>query len=159
MSWSMHLLARAMAGALVISVLLGGPTVAQSPAPASSAPTPSPAPSLRFPPMQFAGGDAAQLVFASTCGIWGRDPITLHGEGGAGTADLVVTFATYDEEAAQWTGTVVGSFTGTNGVTVPVEEQPALIYYDFDLGHWMLVASWAAQIPASACAPGSPAPS
>jgi hypothetical protein len=158
MSRSMHLLARAMLIAIATSMLLVSPDLAQSPA-SSSAPTPSPQPSSLFPRMQFAGGDASQLVFTSTCGVWGHDPIALHGVGGAGTADLVVTFATYDEEAAQWAGTVVGSFTGTNGVTVPVEEQPALIYYDFDLGRWMLVASWAAQIPASACAPGSPAPS
>ncbi len=159
MSRSTQMLARAVVAAVAMALMPVGTIGAQSPAPASSAPTPSPAPSLLFPPMQFAGGDATQLVFTSSCGIWGRDAISLHGEGGAGSTDLVVTFSTYDAEAAQWSGSVVGSFTGTNGVTVPVDTQPALIYYDFDLGRWMLVASWAAQIPASACATGSPSPS
>lgn len=154
--------ARAALAALAMTALLAGGLSAQSPvppsAPASCDPlgavcaTPSPEPGIEWPPMQFAGGDAVQVMaFTSTCGVWGRDPITLHGAGEAGTAELVVTFDQYDTEAAQWFGRVTGTHTGTNGVTVTIDDA-ALIYYDFDLGRWVLVASLAAQIQASACA-------
>ncbi len=81
----------------------------------------------------------------------GGGSITLTGAGEAGTAVHVVTFDSYDAEAAQWFGRVTGTYTGKNGVTAPVDDA-ALIYYDFDLGQWVLVAGWATQIPARACA-------
>ena len=146
--------------ALAMTVLLAGPLSAQSPAPPSApcdplgavCATPSPEPGIEWPPMQFAGDNAGHdLAFTSNCGVWGQDPITLNGAGEAGSAELVVTFDQYDSDAAQWFGRVTGTYTGTNGVTVPVDDA-ALIYYDFDLGRWVLVASWAGQIPASACA-------
>jgi hypothetical protein len=158
--------ALAAIAALAMTLLLAGGVSARSPAPPSApptcdplgaaCPTPTPDSGIEWPPMQFGGGDPGQLmVFTSTCGVWGQDPITLHGEGEAGTAELVVTFDQYDAEAAQWFGRVTGTHTGTNGVTVPVDDA-ALIYYDFDLGRWVLVASVAAQIQASACAAPSP---
>ena len=121
------------------------------------APTPTPDSGIAWPPMRFEGGDPSLLVFTSDCGVWGRDPITLHGEGGAGSADIVVTFDTYEEESFQWFGRVTGSTTAPNGYTGPVDD-PALIYYDME-GRWILVAGPAGQIPAHGCAPMSPAPS
>ena len=155
---------RRVAGlALVVGLLIPGGVAAQSPV-ASAPPTPPPTPrptdssGIEWPPMAFAGGDPSLLVFTSTCGIWGQDPITLQGTGGAGSAELVVAFDTYDSEAAQWFGRVTGTTTGTNGYTAAVDEG-AIIYHDFDLGRWVLVASVAGQIPAMACASASPGPS
>jgi hypothetical protein len=150
---------------IVSLVLLGGllaaPVASQSPVPSvpspTLAPTPTPDSGIDWPPMRFEGGDPGLLVFTSDCGVWGRDPITLHGEGAAGSADIVVTFDTYDQEAFQWFGRVTGSQTGANGYTSSVDEG-ALIYYDMD-GHWILVAGPAGQIPAHGCAPMSPDPS
>ena len=119
--------------------------------PASQAcPTPSPEASTLFPPMQFSGGDPSSLVITSTCGVWGRDAITLYGEGDAGTARLEVTFSDYDAEAAQWFGRVTGTFTAANG-TVEQVDDAALVYYAFDTGRWMLVARHAEQILATGC--------
>ncbi len=141
--------------------LLAVPAGAQSPVPSVPPPTTAPTPTadsgIDWPPMRFEGGDPGLLVFTSDCGVWGRDPITLHGEGAAGYADLVVTFDTYEEESFQWFGSVTGSQTGANGYTSPVDD-PALIYYDMD-GHWILVAGPAGQIPAHGCASMSPEPS
>jgi hypothetical protein len=146
---------------VLLAGLLTVPIAAQSPMPSvpppTIAPTPTPDSGIDWPPMRFEGGDPGLLAFTSDCGVWGRDPITLHGEGAAGSADLVVTFDTYDQEAFQWFGRVTGSQTGTNGYTSPVDEG-ALIYYDMD-GHWILVAGPAGQIPAHGCAPMSPEPS
>lgn len=146
---------------LIVGLLVAVPVAAQSGVPSLPSPTIAPTPTadsgIEWPPMRFEGGDPGLLVFASDCGVWGRDAISLHGEGGAGSADLVVTFDTYDQEAFQWFGRVTGSQTGTNGYTSPVDEG-ALIYYDMD-GHWMLVAGPAGQIPAHGCAPMSPDPS
>lgn len=146
--------------ALVVGLVVPAGTMAQSPAPPSTAPTPAPTDDsgIDWPPMGFEGTPAGQpFTFTSDCGVWGRDPITLHGEGGGWTIDLVVAFDTYDQEAFQWFGRVTGSSTAPNGFTATIDE-PALVYYDMD-GRWMLVASWAAQIPAHGCAPMSPAPS
>jgi hypothetical protein len=108
--------------------------------------------------MMFEGTDPGGLLtFTSDCGVWGQDPITLHGEGEAGSADLVVTFDTYEQESFQWFGRVTGSTTAPNGYTAPVDDG-ALIYYDMD-GHWILVAGPAGQIPARACVSPSPDPS
>ena len=143
------------------AALASMPVAAQSPRPSvppgAIASTPAPDSGIVWPEMGFAGGDPAHLAWTSDCGIWGRSPITLHGEGGSGSADIVVTFDTYDAEAFQWSGHVTGTQTGTNGVTVPVDDV-ALIYYDMD-GHWVLVAGPAGQIPAHGCAPMSPEPS
>src|SRR5262249_10643046 len=135
----------------------------QSPAPsvtATPAPTPSPTSGSEWPSMGFAGTPVGQpYSFTSDCGVWGRDPITLHGEGGGWTIDMVVTFDTYDQEAFQWSGRATGSSTAPNGVTGPIDE-PALVYDDMD-GHWILVASYAGQIPAHGCdpLPSEPPPS
>jgi hypothetical protein len=64
-------------------------------------------------------------------------------------------FDTYDPETSQWSGRVTGTVTGTNGVTSQIDTV-ALIYYDFGLGRWILVAGNAGQIPARACAAPSP---
>jgi hypothetical protein len=153
-----------LAGVVSLCVVLGllaMPVAAQSPAPSSPpptiAPTPTPDSGIDWPPMMFEGGDPGLLVFTSDCGVWGQDPIRLQGVGAAGSADIVVTFDTYDAEAFQWFGRVTGTQTGANGYTSPVDEG-ALIYYDMD-GHWILVAGPAGQIPAHGCAPASPAPS
>lgn len=149
-------------GLLVPGLLVPMAVAGQSPVAPSSAPTPAPTPTddsgIEWPPMGFEGVPPGQpFAFTSDCGVWGRDPITLHGEGGGWTIDLVVTFDTYDAEAFQWFGRVTGASTAPNGVTVPIDEA-ALVYYDMD-GRWMLVASWAAQIPGRGCAPMSPPPS
>lgn len=153
-----------IAGIVPLVLLAGlspGSAAAQSPEPSvpppTIAPTPTPDSGIEWPPMRFEGGDPGLLVFTSDCGVWGQDPITLHGEGAAGSADIVVSFDTYDQEAFQWFGRVTGSQTGANGYTSAVDEG-ALIYYDMD-GSWMLVAGPAGQIPARGCAPMSPAPS
>jgi hypothetical protein len=148
---------------LAMTLLLAGPVAAQSPAPPSlPLPTPMPTPTqdtgIEWPSMEFEGGSPDLLVFTSDCGVWGQDPITLHGQGAAGSAELVVTFSEYIDGDAQWFGRVTGTLTGPNGFTSPVDEG-ALIYYDFGTGHWILVASSAAQIPAKACDDASPAPS
>jgi hypothetical protein len=142
--------------------VLSVPVVAQSPVPSDPpptiAPTPTPDSGIDWPPMMFEGTDPGGLMsFTSDCGVWGQDPITLHGEGEAGSADLVVTFDTYDGEAFQWFGQVTGTQTWPTGVTEPVGGA-ALIYYDMD-GGWILVAGPAGQIPAHGCAPMSPDPS
>jgi hypothetical protein len=151
-------LARIVWLALVMG-LLSVPVAAQSAAPSmpppTIAPTPTPDSGIDWPPMGFAGTPPAQpFSFTSDCGVWGQDPITLRGEGGGWAFDLVVTFDTYDQEAFQWFGTVTGTSNAPNGTVTPIDEG-ALIYYDMD-GHWILVASWAAQIPAHGCAPMSP---
>jgi hypothetical protein len=153
-----------MAGIVTLALVAGlasVPVAAQAPAPSvpvpTIAPTPTPDSGIVWPPMGFEGGDPAHLAWTSACGIWGQSAIALHGEGGSGSADIVVTFDTYDADAFQWVGHVTGSQTGTNGVTVPVDDV-ALIYYDMD-GRWVLVAGPAGQIPAYACAPMSPMPS
>ena len=142
--------------------LLGVPVVAQSTAPASPPPTVAPTPTsdsgIEWPPMGFQGTPPGQpFSFTSDCGVWGRDPIALHGQGGGWTFDLVVTFDTYDAEAFQWFGRVTGTSVAPNGNSGAIDD-PALIYYDMD-GHWILVAGPAGQIPAHGCAPMSPSPS
>jgi hypothetical protein len=150
-----------LAVALMVGLLLPGAAAAQSPAPPSVPPTPAPTDDsgIVWPPMGFEGTPAGQpFAFTSGCGVWGEDPIALHGEGGGWTIDLVTTFDTYDPEAFQWFGRVTGSSTAPNGVTNPIDE-PALVYYDMGGGRWVLVASFAAQIPAHGCADPSVPPS
>jgi hypothetical protein len=154
-----------MVVALAIGLLVPAGAASQSSAPAPSvaptptiAPTPTPDSGIDWPRMGFEGTPPGQpFSFTSDCGVWGRDPIALHGEGGGWTFDLVVTFDTYDDEAFQWFGRVTGSSTAPNGYTAAIDE-PALVYYDMD-GRWMLVASWAAQVPAHGCGPASLPPS
>jgi hypothetical protein len=145
---------------LAVGIIVPTGAMAQSPAPPSSAPTPAPTDDsgIDWPPMGFEGVPPGQpFTFTSDCGVWGRDPITLHGEGGGWTFDLVVTFDTYDQEAFQWFGRVTGSSIAPNGITAAIDE-PALVYYDME-GGWMLVASWAAQVRAHGCALPSTEPS
>lgn len=163
--WTTGAARAALAGlaALTTTLLLAGAIGAQSPAPPSpqptcgpgpmTCPTPTPDSGIEWPPMRFEGSSLGQMmVFTSSCGVWGQDPIALHGEGQAGSAELVVTFDQYETESSQWFGRVTGSYTAPNGNTTPVDDA-ALIYYAFDLGRWVLVASHAAQVVASACAP------
>ena len=155
---------RAMPALIAIALLTAaGGGAAQSPVPSSAVPTPIPTPiddsGIDWPPMEFVGSDpAGQLTFTSECVAWGTGPIALHGEGSAGSTDLVVVLTEYESDASQWHGTVTGTFTGPNGVTVAIGPEGALIYYDFDLGQWTLVASWAGQIKADGCAMPSPSP-
>ena len=143
--------------------LLAMPVAAQSPGPPTLppptvAPTPTPDSGIDWPPMGFAGTPPGQpFSFTSDCGIWGQIPHHPSRRGRRRTFDLVVTFDTYDQEAFQWFGNVTGTSHAPNGNVTPIDEG-ALIYYDMD-GHWILVASWAAQIPAHGCAPMSPEPS
>jgi len=147
--------------ALALSLLAPMAVVAQSPVTTSPAPTPAATDDsgIDWPPMGFDGTPPGQpFSFTSDCGVWGRDPVTLHGEGGGWTIDLVTTFDTYDQESFQWFGRVAGSSTAPNGFTSPIDE-PALVSYDMDGGRWVLVASYAAQIPAHGCADPSVPPS
>ena len=154
-----------MAGIVSLALaagLLAGPAAAQSSVPSVPPPTIAPTPTadsgIDWPPMGFAGTPPGQpFSFTSDCGVWGRDPITLRGEGGGWAFDLVVTFDTYDPEAFQWFGTVTGTSHAPNGTVTEIDEG-AIVYYDME-GSWILVASWAAQIPAHGCAPASAEPS
>jgi hypothetical protein len=146
-----------LAGGLSAQSLAPAPSLPRCAQPGPTCPTPTPDSGIVWPSMEFEGGDASQLAFTSTCGIWGTSPITLTGEGAAGSAVHTVTFDHYEPESSQWFGRVTGTYTGPNGLTTPVDEG-ALIYYAFDLGQWVLVAGWAAQIPARACVLSSPSP-
>lgn len=135
---------------------------AQSPAPPSlplptNAPTPTPDSGIEWPPARFEGPTLyGDYTFTSDCGVWGRDPITLHGEGGGNTFELVVTFDTYDAEDFRWSGRMTGTHTIPDGRSFPMDEPASITFRD---GQWRLKTSYADEVVAHACVPVSPAPS
>jgi hypothetical protein len=107
--------------------------------------------------LAFAGGEPDLMLFTSTCGVWGRDPITLTGEGPAGSAVMVLTLTDYDSDDFRWSGRVTGTDTAPNGTVSSIDE-PASVSYDLGTGEWVLQAFWAQHVLATDCAPSSPPP-
>jgi len=108
--------------------------------------------------LAFAGGDPEVMVFTSTCGVWGRDPITLYGQGPDGsTAVMILELTDYDTDDFRWSGRVTGTHTAPNGYVSSFDE-PASVSYDLGTGEWVLQAFWAQHVLATDCAPSSPPP-
>jgi hypothetical protein len=97
------------------------------------------------------------MLFTSSCGVWGRDPIAPTGEGPAGSAVMGLTLTDYDSTDFRWSGRVSGTHTAPNGLSSSFDK-PASVSYDLGTGDWALKALWAQDVLAVACAPSSPSP-